>query len=475
MGLMRVLLIEDEDDTSSQIQELLETECRASVEIVCSRDSALRTLEQNENLDLIICDLRIPTQDGSLDVAEEHGLRVYDAARDKHPGTFSRFFSGYARLENIGDRLASGPSVDVFGTGQTWAIVDVFAKSKQPEFVKWATELSNALERLSKIDINESARDTTSEYEARPLRIYAERLDGTRIAASQLSGLSGAKVFKVDVFDDESTVVGSIVARISEISLILREKGRYDRYVAPVMSIGTFAPLAGTVEHGCGRIGAVFYSFAANGFSDLFELAVANDVQAQDVIRQLRDSHERWRGMLTTTNVSIATLRSSHIRDEELAPWVSELCVTRVEETEAMTIPLRYSIQHGDLHGLNVLVDAEGRPLMIDYETIGRHPVALDPVTLELSFVFHAERPELDGWPSIDQARHWFDLQEYTSDSPIGDVIGTCRQWALAAATRKQLAAVVYAHATRQLKYTDTSKPLVLAIAKAAMTALTGE
>ena len=472
---MRVLLVEDEEATARQIQELLESECQAVVEVVFSRDSALRVLERDEDLDLIVCDLRIPTQDGALDIAEEHGLRVHDAARDMHSGTFSRFFSGFARLENIGERLASGPSVDVFGTGQSWPLVHWFPKSHQPEFVDWVKQLSMILENVDQLAIRHPGVTFKSNCEARALRIYATRLNGSQIHASLLGGLSGATVLRVDIINEASASVGLVVAKVGYIHSIQDELYRYNMYVAPVLSIGTFAPLAGEVLHGCGRFGAAFYKLASNGYTNLFELSMADESTSQISLEQLHMSHEHWRGNRTIRDRSVRSLRAAHISDEALTPWIEELDLNRVERTEAIDVSLVYSIQHGDLHGLNVLVDGEGRPLIIDYGTLGQHPVAFDPVTLELSFIFHDQHPELGGWPSVEQASRWFDTDHYAAGSPIGGIVDSCRRWALSVATRRELAVVVYAHATRQLKYADTDKSLAVAIARAAMAVLIDE
>ena len=469
---MRVLLVEDEEALTRQIQELLETECQAIVEVACSRDSALQVLERGEDLDLIVCDLRIPTQDGSLDVAEEHGLRVHDAARDMNSGTFSRFYSGYAHLDNIGERLASGDSKDVFGTGELWPLVHCFSKSQQPEFIDWARRLSTIVKKVDQMAITQSGVTFISNFEARTLRIYATRLGGSQIHASLLGGLSGATVLRVQIFNESSASVGLVVARVDHINSIKEELDRYDMYVASVLPVGTFAPLAGKILHGCGRFGAAFYSLASNGYADLFELSVTNATTAQGALQQLHSSHRDWRGNRSTRDQSVRSLRTAHISDELFDPWIKELDVELVEETEAINIPLVHSIQHGDLHGLNVLVDGEGRPLIIDYGTLGQHPAALDLVTLELSFIFHEEHPELGGWPSVEQASCWFDPHRYADGSPISPIVHSCRRCALSIVTRQELAAVVYAHATRQLKYADTNKSLAVAIARAAMAVL---
>ena len=56
----------------------------------------------------------------------------------------------------------------------------------------------------------------------------------------------------------------------------------------------------------------------------------------------------------------------------------------------------------------------------------------------------------------------------YVTGSPVGDLIQVCREWALSVGSEVELAAMVYAHAVRQLKYEDTNKALALSIAGAA-------
>ena len=471
---MRVLLIEDEQLTVDQIVGYLEAECQAVVKVARSRDSAIAALNGDDDFDLIVCDIRIPTQDGSLDVQEQHGLRVHDEAKTKHPGTFRRFFSGYARLDNVGRRLSEGASLDVLGTGEIQALVEVYPKEKQPEFLQWTRKLSRDLKELNTIDIIGTSPHL-NEFEARTLRIYAKRLQGSLILTENLGGLSGATVLKARILDNSEAPVGLVVAKVHRRHRIEDELQRYQQYVAPLRPVGTFAPLADKILYGCGRFGAAFYTLAANGYSDLFKLSTTDISRALNAVLHLRDSYEKWSSQGTESPTTIGELRALYINDTQLAAWLKHLNADRIKSAERLDISLTENVQHGDLHGHNVLVDDRGRPLIIDYGNIGSHPAALDPVTLELSFVFHADRPELGEWPSVDHASHWFDLNRYTRNSPIRDIVRACREWASTAATEQQLAAVVYAHAMRQLKYDDTRKRIALAMADAALSQLLNE
>ena len=469
--MIQVLLVEDEEASAQEIRAHLETKFGAVVEEARSRDSALAILDGEQNFDLIVCDLRIPTTDGSVDVHEEHGLLVYDKARSKHSGTFSRFLSGYANLDNVGKQLSVGPIEDVFGTGDIWSLVECYQKSKLPEFFDWVERLNSALKDLDQIEISPLPKNP-DEFQLRALRIYASRLSGTHIDTVALGGLSTARVFRVEILNSANVSVGLVVAKVDLLEKVQGELARYDSFVVPLRRVGTFAPLASKVLYGCGRFGAAFYSLAGNGYTDLFQLAATDVVKSQNAVTRLQEAHHVWKGNVVESHMSIGSVRSDRISDDDFARWRDELGGERVERLESLPLSLNRSIQHGDLHGRNVLVDATGSPLIIDYDDLGEHPVGLDPVTLEMSFVFHSDHPDLDGWPSVEQASQWFDLTEYARGSSLGEVITACRQWALSEATRKELAAVVYVHAVRQLKYSDTEKPLALAIARAAMAEL---
>ena len=126
------------------------------------------------------------------------------------------------------------------------------------------------------------------------------------------------------------------------------------------------------------------------------------------------------------------------------------------------------SLAHADLHGFNVLVTSHGEPTLIDYGEVRRAPAALDPVTLELSLLFHPSMVgRLGAWPSENQARHWVDLDEYCEACPFEAVVRACRQWAVdVAATTEDVAATAYAYALRQVKYRNPTLPLALAVAE---------
>jgi hypothetical protein len=116
---------------------------------------------------------------------------------------------------------------------------------------------------------------------------------------------------------------------------------------------------------------------------------------------------------------------------------------------------MTHCLQHGDLHGENVLVNDACKPVLIDYTDVRRTTGCLDPVTLELSAVFHpAAQAARRGWPSEDQARSWHDLDAFVAGCPYEAYVRACRAWMMeVASSREEIDAVVIAYCLRQLRF----------------------
>ena len=436
---MHILLIEDEIAVARQLGKALESRCAASIDIAYSREAAIDLATSDIDYDFIVCDLRIPTSNGALDPSVDHGLYVHQVLRERLPGTPCMLFSGYATLENVRRALTGGPTVDLYGTREEHPLVDVRLKREQPELLKWASEIASELHELDNLEV-ESAEDIEmTQYKARPLRVFARRLGGTRIGVSALGGMSGASVFRCEVFDSLRSTRGLVVAKVDLISEVESEINGYRNYVVPSVEIGAFAPLADVVLHGCGRYGAAFYKLAANGYKDLFDFAANSVSEAAVAVRRLKDTLNRWGIRGPQSTVSIGDLRAARVSDTDLAVFAADLDEIGWRGVEAVRLTMSQAVQHGDLHGRNVLIDVEGRPLIIDYGDVGLSSALLDAVTLELSLLFHSEHPDRGGWPTLGQAHNWFHLEEYVRESPVREIVIACREWALSAGTRLEL------------------------------------
>ena len=104
--------------------------------------------------------------------------------------------------------------------------------------------------------------------------------------------------------------------------------------------------------------------------------------------------------------------------------------------------------------------------MLIDFGDTGASYAAADPVTLELSTIFHTQHSRLPvEWPREENMLAWPDIAAFTSGCAFTPFIQACRDWALAtAASTDEVIAVGYAYAMRQLKYQDTDKQMARAL-----------
>jgi hypothetical protein len=307
--------------------------------------------------------------------------------------------------------------------------------------------------------------------EARLIRIFSRRYGGTRVVASMLGGgLSGAKVLRLRVTDSQGAMIYDAVAKLGTLSAVTDEGGRFDNLVARLEAKVTPRKLV-TLEAGAGALAGVFYSLAAGFNETAFQAACGEGGHATAAVASVESGTRRWRDGVNESRRTVREVRQRLLSDEGLTRLLLHFDLAWTAEFEVRQIQTRWSCVHGDLHGENVLVAHDGSAVIIDYGDVGEGMVSLDPVTLELSLLFHPKGPLRPGnagfgaWPTQAQAAAWGDLDQYVIGCPAEAFVRECRSWAVrSAAGHREIAATAYSYLVRQLKYGDTNKDLALAL-----------
>lgn len=465
---MRILLVEDERDAAEKLLVRLEAKLDSpEIDVARSRDSAMERLA-SEVYDLVVCDLRIPPTDGGLDLAEQHGLNVAADARLTCPGTPLIFLTGFGTMQNTREPLASAPTADLYGDVDE-KLADIFDKEERRQCVERIVDHETKLRGLDSISvaIDGAVPAAADVCLRRAVQIYARRRRAQTVAVQILQGLSGAVTGRAVFADERGSTVASVFLKVGERSRMLEEVERYGEYVAGTLTVGSFAPDAGVILFGLRKSAALFYSLAEEYIQSFFARVARTD--QGEIVVAVADYLSVWHQRRYSVDIAVSTLRAERMSDALLAERGIDLSFS--ESMESRVIAVMVSPQHGDLHGENILVNEAGKPLLIDFGDVQEAPTVLDAVTLEFSWLFHEASPiRGSGWPSIDQAERWFDLDSYLEDCPVPNAIRACREWA----TRLDAPAVpcvVYAHAVRQLKYDDVQPLLALAVARGAVEA----
>lgn len=461
---LHVLVVEDDGNFVEELHEIIAAlPGDSQIRVAGSRDQAYEMLESGF-LDLVILDLTIPTQSGALDGNPAHGHAVFNRIRAVAPGTPIFVLTGSSTEDFVPALLENQRQIDIWGQGQTTGTILFLRKLDVSRCLDTLTPVAAAVERLSDVEL-EGENLNLRLSEDRLIRIFAKKFAGKRCTVSELrGGLSGARVVRLRVTDRQGVLVHDAVAKLSSIADIRKEGDCYDSHVKRLAPAATPRKLA-TLEYGAHKLAGIFFGLAEGSDESIFDIVGRSPEKAGTVIRSLENAMSRWIDGVPETRSTIRQIRRRLLRDESLHQIREEFSLDWVQRFEDREIQARWGCSHGDLHGKNIFVSPSGAQL-IDYGDVGEGPASLDPVTLELSVLFHPNSPQKEcAWPSAEQAQSWGNLEVYLQDCPMFEFVRECREWALRAAVgRREVAAAAYSYLVRQLKYVDTNKDRACAL-----------
>ena len=241
---MIILIVEDENHVVTKLREQL-SGLMPSIQTVIagSRSSGIEALRRGE-FDFIVCDLRLPPDDGGVDTDEAHGLEVHSVARTVCPGTPCLFFTGFEPSAHVREQLSAGGTQDILGTGESYPMTRLLTKDDLLACVNRLTSFNAELDILDAITIDLSdSKSGLDQIERRALRLLARPLGGTSIEASALGGLSGAQTLRARVKDEQGRNLASYFVKIGLQAKMREERANYDRYVNPLLRMGSYPAL----------------------------------------------------------------------------------------------------------------------------------------------------------------------------------------------------------------------------------------
>lgn len=460
-----VLIVEDDPEFIGAIQEVLRgMSPGVTVQVAQSRDAAMALLVA-EFFDIIILDLKIPTTDGALDADSQHGFAVFTRAQTVASGTPVFVLTGSPAEDFISDLVGNARQVDVWGEGRNVSTVAFLPKYKFDKFPEQMLSNLRSIDTLADVELDRAgvALDTPDD---RLIRIFARRYGGARVVMSLLGGgLSGAKVLRLRVTNAHGAPVHDAVAKIGSMDAVVDEGSRFDRHVARLEARATPRKLI-TLEAGAKTSAGVFYGLAAGFDETAFQAAIAAPEHAAAAVRSVEAGTRQWSEGVNQSRRTVQEVRRRLLKDEHVVAVLGQHDLGWVTEFEKAPVQTRWCCSHGDMHGENVLVSPDGSAVIIDYGDVDEGTASLDPVTLELSLLFHPKGPLRGGaWPSHAQAASWGNLDQYVQGCPAEAFVRECRSWAgRVAAGNREVAVTAFAYLMRQLKYDDTDKALALAL-----------
>lgn len=458
---MRLLLVEDNAEFATSIERAIRAIPDCELVWAASRESALAVLGAGR-FDLVLLDRRIPTEDGALDDHQEHGWRIFQHVKEEFPGTPVWFLTGTEDSDWAAEMLNDhARTADLHGQAQPEQMYRVWWKKRVPECIGRVRAFAAERTALDRIAINVLGDMIPLDAgEATIIQMFGRRYQGIAVDVSALGGgLSGSRVVKAVAKNASHGPLMTAVAKVARLTGIEDEGKRYRDDVTR-LAPGGFPPLSLTVDVGVGNQGGLFYGMVGDNLESLFERLAANHAGIDLVPAEIRSIEKRWYQARRAQDVQVGQIRRKFIGDAALHDFRTHLAGIDIGPIESTNVRVGYCCQHGDLHCANVLFADRGQAMLIDFGDVGESYSAVDPVTLELSTLFHKQRSMLgDGWPTVEHIDSWADVDRFTAGCAFAQFIRGCRQWAVAeAGSANEVVAIAYAFAVRQLKYEDTNK-----------------
>ncbi|HEX5592126.1 MAG TPA: hypothetical protein VFX35_02120, partial [Solirubrobacterales bacterium] len=361
-----------------------------------------------------------------------------------------------------GGLVRRGAQADPFGLGSDLPMLSFYNKEDLPEckrqikeYVSCAAGVADI--ELTGVDLNHG--------EGRAIQVFARRAEGAGATLSQLGGHSAEKTLRVEVRDSEGRGTRSVVAKIGDRPRIKREANKV-RTMATRLPPDLMIGQADIVIAGAARKGGVFYGFADRYDRNVFTCLSGDEAAACSAVDALMHGFSALHSNAVVAPKRFSMLRRDIVGSDGLVN--SGQLEGKIRDLDDLEMLTSSCIQHGDLHGENILVDRLGKPVLIDYAKTANACGCLDAITLELSAVFHPGAQAGRGaWPSVAQMSAWADLDSFVIGCPYPEFIKTVRNWALGVAeSQQEIEAVALAYVLRQLRYSEDIRPLALAFAE---------
>jgi CheY-like chemotaxis protein len=437
-----------------------------------SRRSAIKFLEETF-FDLVILDLEIPTEDDGFDLEVEHGQEVFYHAKSTSPGTPVYILTGSEPDAFLRSLVKKGQSVDLWGDGILVPTVAYYLKEDGEELLAELKDLAARVAVTDAIRINTSGQviELSSEQK-RALKVFTRSNGGNSCRLKKLGGLSNAIVLRITVIDSAGRARCECVGKLGLAKHVRKEITAYESDVKH-LKLGAFAPVLSYNDQGLRGFSGVFYALA-DDTKTFFDFAYTNPEHAVKILTGVKSALSRWSDGRVFKIFKVADVRRHILSDEKFNLIIQQHSLQRLLAFEERDVELSASCIHGDLHGGNILVNAHEQPVLIDFGDVGDGLCCLDPLTLELSFLFHpdARSSGLSAYlePSIS---HWLDREKYACGTPFEPIIKFCREWAYEVGPHDDsIIIMAYLFVLKQLKYETVPSGVIIVLLDNILSAL---
>lgn len=464
---MRVLHVEDKSDFAERFSQFIRAHAPSIALHICTSFNGAVGLMGHSDFDAVVLDLAIPRDDDGAPLVEIGAELARIISRD-YPGTLVLILTGQRDepesedlLYEIGRRVrflggSERPYLSVWRKDRFEKVFEILKALEEEELVAGSVPLSNMS--------NGALGNECSLGDRRILKGFCLYRGGAQGRVKRLGGLSGSAVYRLDVIDESGAVVQRSVGKIGGGHSVDLELSNYNNMVTRLPN--GYPPAISVDIVGGGKRRAAFYNLAVEFDAELFSLVDPPSDVATLIRRKLANWHDSRRHARCSVRQIVL-----EVGGERALQLLLESGIARVDEVLNLDVQHYRSLQHGDLHGANVLCKQDATDVcMIDFGDVGESIGTLDVVTLELSPFFH---PSSSGQAHVvalrEYGQRWFE-EETLESAGFPPWLLALRRWARESShSHMEYAAAVLAYSARQLKYADTDHDLALVLIRAAL------
>ncbi len=462
---MKILFVEDHELFADSVNKRLRSINNVSSVIhVRGRDEAIDALKSGF-VDLLILDLAILENEGEISPDVQFGHDVFDFAQSGCPGLPTYLLTTSDPDDELMGLMREGDRYDIWGEQKDVPAVGYYQKERSiDQLIADIERIAGTVSALDAITVDTRGRTLgLSEGYLRAIRVFARQRGGAVIEVKPLDGgKSRASVVNGLVKNKNDHVIASTVIKLGSRGAIEQETSAFDKHVVNLPN-GSFTPKLSTVLKGTCGSGAVVYSLAETFSHNMFRMLVKDPLLAERAVRDVAGAMRRWSDAGHISEEPVSAIRHRLLWDEDFAFAVEKYGI-ELADIEQVIVRHRKGCIHADLHGGNILIDDNGRPIIIDFGEVGEGAAALDPVTLDLSIFFHPDSVK-DGIRSRAEGalESWTDPDAYLALHPFPDFAKACRDWAYdVGGGDRAVLTCGYVYLVRQLKFDTVDHALTV-------------
>lgn len=459
MANLHALIIEDDLDFATEIESAVRSEGYRSETLGSWKDFESWASDLSEaTYDLVVLDRQLPLDETSP-AQVDLGTVIFEHLLAVLPGIPIIHLTGHSDIDHARDSLMGRSRISVTESTEIDTVY-YYRKSDFVEFEKCIASLAALLHEVDDIELIHSDELTLSPRHKRLLRRIAHAFSGLSISVSAMGGgLTDAPVWHCRIKRSGQPAV-EVVAKISgrgvSYSLLQESTNGAANVVAPYRHIsGLCYGQSASITQLAGRPIESLHQVMRRDMSSALNLGIQalNNLQTPG----------------TENVVELASLVAPFITWEKLAELAEEFSIDLPRPSKK--ISASFSIQHGDLHGGNILV-VNDTPYIIDLDSEGMMSSLADPVTLFFSPFFHPDSPLTldDKSPYLDLVSIFYNANSASGGGELSEIpervftwiSGIGKEVSSRTTSSNEFWSLTLAYGARQLRFSDIRASQVL-------------